>query len=168
MSPRPAPLLALLVGLLLAGPGAAEGLGALLAQGGFESARLGDPIDAFEGLELLGRDDEADTATYRRRGDLLRIDGAAIDAITYSFYDGRLYFISVQMTGTQNALAVRRALTATYGEGIATGTHPNEVIWPGGEVFVLYDLDPGSQRGMAAMTNSPIHAQMRLERSAPD
>jgi len=161
-------MLAALASLLLAAPAAADPLGALLEQGGFESARLGDPIESFAGFELLGSDRQAKTATYRRRADELRIGGAVVDGITYSFYDGRLYFISVRMTGERNAEAVLRALEAAYGEGIATGSHPNEHIWPGGDVFVVYDLDAKSGRGMAAMTSSPIHARMRLDRVAAD
>jgi hypothetical protein len=167
MSSKCIPALAALVSALIALPAVADELGALLEQGGFESARLGDPIEAFDGLELLGQNPEAGTATYRRRGDELRIGGAAIDGVTYSFYDGRLYFISVQMTGEKNAAAIRRALEAAYGDGIATGAHPNEHIWPGSGVFVLYDLDAKTNRGMAAMTSSPIHARMRLDRTAP-
>ncbi|MFQ5416903.1 MAG: HD-GYP domain-containing protein, partial [Myxococcota bacterium] len=57
------------------------------------------------------------------------------------------------------------ALERTYGDAISTGTRPNEQIWPGGEVFVLYDVDSETGRGLAAMTSAPIHAQMRQDRS---
>ena len=46
-----------------------------------------------------------------------------------------------------------------------TGVRPNERIWAGGKTFVLYDLDVGTKRGMAAMTSSAIHARMRQVRS---
>ena len=62
------------------------------------------------------------------------------------------------MSGERNAAGLLHALEQTFGDGIVTGTRPNERIWPGGEVFVLYDLDAETGRGMAAMTSTPIHA----------
>ena len=153
--------------LLLAGPTPAGTLGDVHSGGGFEDARLGDPIDSFTGLELIGRDPEAGTETYVRRSDDLRVGGAEIDGITYSFYRGRLYFISLRMTGRASAEAVLAALERAFGPSSETGTRPNERIWPGGSQFVLYDFDQKSNRGMAAMTSTPIHARMRLERTAP-
>jgi hypothetical protein len=94
------------------------------------------------------------------------VGGAGIDSITYSFYQGRLYFISLRMTGKTNADAVLAALEAAFGSSSETGMHPNERIWPGGSHFVLYDFDRTTNRGMAAMTSTPIHAQMRQERTA--
>jgi hypothetical protein len=139
--------------------------GELDARGGFEGARLGEFLDSFEGLERVGRNQAARTETYIRRSDALKVGGVEVDAITYSFYQGRLYFISVQMTGGEKSRAVLRALERTYGDGISTGTRPNEQIWPGGEVFVLYDVDAETGRGLAALTSTPIHAQMRLDRT---
>jgi hypothetical protein len=162
------PLIALALVLSFATSGAAGTSGALHAEGGFADAKLGDPIESFDGLELIGRDAAARTETYIRRSDDLRVGGGEVDGITYSFYAGRLYFISVQMTGRGNSESVLAALERTFGSGIETGTRPNERIWPGGSFFVLYDLDPKTQRGMAAMTSTPIHARMRIDRgSAP-
>jgi hypothetical protein len=70
------------------------------------------------------------------------------------------------MTGRTNAESVLAALERTFGTGIETGTRPNERIWPGGKVFVLYDLDAETQRGVAAMTSSAIHARLRHARNA--
>ena len=153
--------------LLATGPAAAGTLGAIHPGGGFEDAKLGDPIESFTGLELIGRDPEAGTETYVRRSDVLRIGGAGIDGVTYSFYGGRLYFISLRMTGKANAAAVLAALEAAFGPSSETGMHPNERIWPGGSRFVLYDFDRTTNRGMAAMTSTPIHARMHLDRSTP-
>ena len=78
----------------------------------------------------------------------------------------RLYFISIRMSGRENAEGVLAALRSTFGDSIETGNRPNEHVWTGGNVFVLYDLDSMTGRGMAAMTSSAIHAQMRLDRSS--
>lgn len=162
-----AALIAFAVVLGATPPAGAGTLGDLYENGGFVDARLGDPIESFTGLELIGTDDAARTQTYIRRSDDLRIGGAEVDGVTYSFYDGRLYFISVRMTGTSNAEAVLAALQRTFGTGIETGTRPNERIWPTAKVFVLYDLDAATKRGLVAMTSSAIHAQMRMDRVPP-
>jgi hypothetical protein len=158
-------LMTSLLFLSLAAPAAAGTLGKLAADGGFVDARLGDPIESFAGLERIGVDADAGTETYLRHSDVFTVGGARVDSVTYSFYQGRLYFISIRMTGRENAQAVLNALKATFGDCIETGNRPNELIWTGGEVFVLYDLDAESGRGMAAMTSAPIHAQMRMDRS---
>lgn len=147
-------------------PAGAGTLGELAEDGGFVDARLGEPIESFVGLERIGADPDARTETYVRNSDAFTVGGARVDSVTYSFYDGRLYFISVRMTGRENAEAVLAELKSTFGDSIETGNRPNELIWTGGDVFVLYDLDPESGRGMAAMTSAPIHAQMRMDRSA--
>jgi len=126
---------------------------------------LETPLASIAGLRLIGSDAAAGTETYIRRSDDLRVGGVEVDEVTYSFYEGRLYFVSIQMTGSDDARGVFSALEQTFGEGIATGVHPNEHIWPGGGVFVLYDFDAKTGRGMAAMTSTPIHAQMRLDRN---
>ncbi len=162
-----APLLAFVLALALAAPGGAGALGDLHEEGGFVDAKLGDPLESFTGLTLIGKDETARTETYIRRSDYFQVGGAKVDGVTYSFYEGRLYFISVQMRGSQNSESVFAALERTFGPGIETGTRPNEHIWPGGKVFVVYDFDPETHRGMAAMTSAPIQARMRLDRSAP-
>jgi hypothetical protein len=161
-----APLLAFALALALSAPGGAGSLGELHEDGGLVDAKLGDSIESFTGLTLIGEDEAAGTETYVRRSDTFRVGGAKVDEVTYSFYEGRLYFISVRMTGRQNAESVFAALKRTFGPAIETGNRPNEHIWPGGKVFVLYDFDPETHRGMAAMTSASIQARMRLDRGA--
>ena len=162
-----APLLAFALALVLSSPGAAGTLGELHAEGGLVDAKLGDSIESFTGLTLIGEDEAARTETYIRRSDTFRVGGARVDGVTYSFYEGRLYFISVRMTGRKNSESVFAALEQTFGPGIETGNRPNERVWPGAKVFVLYDFDPETHRGMAAMTSVPIQARMRLDRRTP-
>jgi hypothetical protein len=162
-----APLLAFALAFTVSAPGAAGTLGELHEDGGFVDAQLGDPIESFIGLKLIGADEAARTQTYIRRSDDFRVGGVEVDGVTYSFYEDRLYFISVQMTGRQNAEAVFAALERTFGTGIETGIRPNEHIWPGGKVFVLYDLDPETHRGLAVMTSAPVQAHMPPDRSTP-
>jgi hypothetical protein len=159
------PLLAFALALALSAPGGAGTLGELHEDGGLVDAKLGDSIESFTGLTLIGEDEAAGTETYVRRSDTFRVGGAKIDGVTYSFYEGRLYFVSVQMTGRKNSESVFAALEQTFGPGLKTGNRPNEHVWPGGKVFVLYDFDPETHRGMAAMTSASIQARMRLDRN---
>jgi hypothetical protein len=159
-------LASLIVVLILAAQATAGTLGDLFEQGGFVDAKLGDPIESFVGFERVGSDPEAGTETYVRHSDVFNVGGAKVDSVTYSFYQGRLYFISIRISGNENAQAVLGALTETFGESIETGNRPNERVWTGGDVFVLYDLDHESGRGLAAMTSTPIHARMRMDRTA--
>ena len=163
---RSAILLSCALFLLFVAPGGAGTLGDLAEDGGFVDARLGDPIESFVGLQRIGVDPEARTETYIRNSDTFTVGSNRVDSVTYSFFDGRLYFIAIQTTGSENAEAVLAELESTYGDGIETGNRPNEHVWTSGSVFVVYDLDAETGRGMAAMTSSPIHARMRMERSA--
>lgn len=163
---RCACLLSSFLFLLFVAPVGAGTLGKLAEDGGFVDARLGDPVESFIGLERIGVDSEARTETYIRNSDSFTVGSNRVDSVTYSFYEGRLYFIAIQMTGRENAEAVLAELTSTYGESIETGNHPNEHVWTSANVFVVFDLDEETGRGMAAMTSAPIHAQMRMERSA--
>ena len=158
-----APFLVFLLVLVASAPGGASGIGELHEEGGFVDAKLGDPIESFPGLKLIGTDEAARTKTYIRRSDSFRVGGVEVDEVTYSFYEGRLYFISVKMTGRENAESLFAALKRTFGPGVETGTRPNERIWSSEKVFVLYDFDPETHRGMAAMTSAPIQARMRLD-----
>jgi|GEM_PF-2522357 len=153
--------------LAFASPVWAGTLGVLAADGGFVDARLGDPVESFVGLERIGVDPEARTETYIRNSDTFTVGSFRVDSVTYSFYDGHLYFISIQTSGRENADAVLARLESTYGDGIETGNGPNERVWTSGNLFIVFDLDAETGRGMAAMTSAPIHAQMRMERSAP-
>jgi hypothetical protein len=164
--PRFASLLFTALLMLFSAPVGAGTLGDLAEEGGFVDARLGDPVESFYGLERIGVDSEARTETYIRNSDTFTVGSSRVDSVTYSFYNGRLYFISIQTTGRQNAEAVLAELKSTYGDGIETGNRPNERVWMSGNVFVVYDLDTQTGRGMTAMTSSPIHAQMRMERNA--
>jgi hypothetical protein len=162
--PHSAILLSSALFLLFVAPVGAGTLGDLAEDGGFVDARLGDPVESFDGLERIGVDSKARTETYIRNSDSFTVGSHRVDSVTYSFYDGRLYFISIQTTGRKNAEAVLSELKSTYGEGIETGNRPNEHVWTSGNAFVVYDLDAETGRGMMAMTSAPIHAQMRLER----
>jgi len=163
---RLANLLSVALLLLFVAPASAGTLGNLAVEGGFVDARLGDPVESFAGLQRIGADPEARTETYIRHSDTFTVGSSRVDSVTYSFYDGRLYFISIQTAGRENAEAVLAELQSTYGEGIETGNGPNEHVWTSGNVFVVYDLDEKTGRGMTAMTSAPIHAQMRMERNS--
>ena len=158
-------LLTVALSLTIVAPASAGTLGDLVERGGFIDAKLGDPIESFAGLERIGTDPEAGTETYVRHSDVFIVGGTQVDSVSYSFYEGRLYFISIRMTGLENAQAVLAALTETFGASIQTGNRPNERVWTGADVFVLYDLDEESHRGLAAMTSAPIHARMRTDRT---
>jgi hypothetical protein len=162
-----APFLVFLLALVASAPGGAGGLGELYEEGGFLDAKLGDSIESFPGLKLIGSDEEARTKTYVRLSDDFRVGGIDVDGITYSFYEGRLYFISVKMSGREDAESLFSALERTFGPGAKTGSRPNEHIWSGQKVFVLYDFDAETLRGMVAMTSVPIQERMRLDRLSP-
>ena len=97
--------------LLLAASALAGDLEALDSDNGFAGASLGEPVEAFEGLELISERGARGTSLYASTGEIPRLGDARLDDVTYGFYRGRLYFLALFTSGRRNAeaaLAARR------------------------------------------------------------
>ena len=102
--------------ILLAGPALAGDLEALDSDNGFGGAALGEPVDAFQGLELISERGARGTSLYARTGEMPELGGARLDDVTLGFYGGRrgrprrpAAVLRARYTGSRRGLRVRLA-----------------------------------------------------------
>ena len=153
--------LSLIACLLLAGPAFAGDVSDLDAANGFGGAQLGEPVDAFDGLELLSRRAARGTSLYTRSGAAPKLGDARLDDVTYGFYRDRLYFVALFTSGRSNARAALAALQEAYGLGTAVPGEASEYIWHGERVTLHFREDPVTEIGMVGFTSTAIDEQMK-------
>lgn len=149
--------------LLLAGPASAGDLAALDADNGFAGASLGEPVESFEGLELISERAARGTRLYTGTGEMPRLGQARLDDVTYGFYRGRLFFLALFTSGRSNAEAALAALEEYYGPGTPVPGEAAEYVWQGDRVTLHYREDPVTRMGMVGFTDRTV----RLAPSAP-
>jgi hypothetical protein len=142
--------------LLLGGPALAGDLEDLDAEAGFAGATLGQPLEAFRGLELISERSARGTRLYAATGDAPRLGDARLDDVTYGFYQGRLYFLALFTSGRSNAEAALAALRASYGPGKAVPGEASEYVWHGSRVTLHFREDPVTKLGMVGFTDRTV------------
>ena len=143
--------------LLLASPVLAGDLGALDAENGFGGATLGEPVAAFQDLELISERAALGTRFYAQTGQRPTLGQARVDDVTYGFYRGRLYFLALFTSGRRNAEAALAALQAAYGPGTPLPGDAHEVVWRGERVTLHFRRDPVTDMGMVGFTDGTVH-----------
>jgi len=141
---------------LLASPVLAGDLGALDTDNGFGGATLGEPVAAFEGLELVSERAAIGTRLYAQTGERPALGQARVDDVTYGFYRGRLYFLALFTSGRRNAEAALAALQAAYGPGTPLPGDAHEVVWRGERVTLHFRRDPVTDMGMVGFTDRRV------------
>lgn len=158
----------LLASLLLAAAPAWSGdLEALDAANGFEGARLGTPVDSFDGLELVTSHGARGTAVYTREGLAPKLGDAQLDDVTYGFYQNRLYFVALFTSGRRNAQAALAALREAYGPGTRLPGEASEYIWQGDRVVLHFREDPVTRMGMVGFRSREIDGKFVQSPAAP-
>lgn len=159
--------LALTLALLFATGAAADGgLADLDAEDGFRDARFGSAFESFSGLALLTDDGARRTTLYLRPGDDLRFGGATLDGVTYGFYAGRLYFVTLFSSGARNARETLAELERAYGPGTRVPGNALEYSWHGSRVLLHYRLDPATSMGMVTLTGLEMDARVEADLAA--
>ena len=142
--------------LLIACSASAGDLDALDSDNGFAGAMLGEPVEAFEGLELISERGARGTSIYASRGDTPVLGEASLDDVTYGFYRGRLFFLALFTSGRRNGEAALAALENYYGPGSPVPGDAAEYVWQGRRVTLHFRQDPVTKLGMVGFTDRTV------------
>lgn len=146
--------------LLIASPALAGDLEALDSDNGFAGATLGEPVEAFEGLELISERGARGTSVYAARGATPELGDARLDDVTYGFYRGRLFFLALFTSGRHNGEAALAALEKHYGPGSPVPGDAAEYVWQGSRVTLHFRQDPVTKLGMVGFTDRTVQLGM--------
>ena len=156
---RPRSLFAALLAVFLSAFHVAHAAGSLDdldRDNGLPDAKLGTPVEAFQGLEQT--EEAGRWTTYRRPSDKLTFGKFELAGITYNFFKGKLYSIFIDVEGKRNTKGILKLLEATYGKDhsmttqtfsapktsglqiFTPATPPQMEVreWTGKRVFLLY------------------------------
>jgi hypothetical protein len=159
-------VLSVALGVAVCGVAAAGGTDLLDAEGGFRDARFGATFESFAGLQLLTDSGAYGSTLYTRPAEDLRFGDASLDGVTYGFYAGRLYFVTLFTSGERNGRAALAELERAYGPGARSAGDAAEYVWRGQQVLLHYRLDPVTSMGMVAATSLPMDARVLSDRAA--
>lgn len=157
---------ALLLALVAAGGAASAGVAELDAQHGFRDVRFGETFESFEGLRLLTDAGANGSSLFTRPADDLRYGEANLDGVTYGFYAGRLYFVTLFTSGERNGRAMLAELERSYGPGQSSSEHALEYVWQGSRVRLHYRMDQATSMGMAVLTSVEMDASVAADRAS--
>jgi len=112
---------------------------------GFRGVKWGSKIETLTGFNKVGSDDSL--SFYVRDNDQMTIGGAQLQAVLYVFSDGELANVMLTTKGKTNSDALKKALTARFGEPIQENPYLDNYKWlhnplsAGGVVISLeYDM----------------------------
>jgi hypothetical protein len=128
---------------------------------GLPDAKLGTPVQAFQGLEQT--EDTGRWATYRRPSDKLRFGNFELGGITYNFFKGKLYSIFIDVEGRRNTKGILKMLEQNYGKdhtfeskSFPKNTSQMEVReWTGKRVYLLYKNADNFTGGQLTLLDKP-------------
>ena len=133
--------------LTAAGFGASKSTGSVAAldqAAGLPEARLGTPLEAFPGLQLV--EDVGRWVTYKPPGDKWQYAGFNVIDMKYNFFKGKLYSIDLEVRGRKSTLGILKTLERTFGtdytldikEYAKTAATLETREWTGAKTYLLY------------------------------
>ncbi len=147
--------------LLAAGMVRAGSLADLDHDNGLPDAKLGTPINAFQGLQKT--EDVGRWLTFKRPGDVLRYGKYGVEGITYNFFKDRLYSINVDLTGKGSVKGVLKLLEDQYGKDHSLDrrayAQANALLeireWAGTKVYCVYKSAADFDGGVLTFVDRP-------------
>jgi hypothetical protein len=137
-------------GLVSAASVHAQSVADLDTKYGFRDLAFETDTSAIEGLTL------GESSNFKllaqRPADNKKVGGATISKIEYSFFQGRLYEVTLTTKGLVNSHALREALEGQYGEGELVSTAGQDKNWIGKRVRLTYREDPAFHNGVVRFT----------------
>ena len=129
--------------------------------------------DGFRGIRWATHLDDLPDMTYhvRREGyqryrpkGRMRIGGAELASIVYSFYDGRFFSVFIVTRGFRNWGPFRDAVFARYGPGSRPNRFRDEWFWlKDGDVHMTLGYNQVSEEASLLITYIPIRNQMKVD-----
>ncbi len=96
--------------------------------GGFRDLAWGTNLSDVKGLEYVVT--SGDTEIYIRPSDVMKIGGAELKRITYGFWKGKFFAVTIDVEGLANYEALKKSTFKRFGEGRKTNRFMENYIWP--------------------------------------
>ena len=147
--------------LLAAGTLRAGSLADLDRDNGLPDAKLGTPLNAFQGLQKT--EDVGRWLTFKRPGDALRFGKFEVSGITYNFFKERLYSISLDVSSKHSVKGILKLLEEDYGKVhsfeqryYAKSTAVLEIReWASSKVYCLFKSSADFDGGVLTFVDRP-------------
>ena len=156
--------------LTLAMPGRAGSVDDLDRDYGLPDARLGTPLKAFQGLELV--EDTGRWVTYKVPGNKLRYAGNEVTSIKYNFFKDALYSIDVTFDNRTTCKRLLKMFETNYGKNHTmesrrlpdTNTELETREWTGAKTYLVLKSAGDQRGGVAIFLDRPTWDQLAKPR----
>ncbi len=154
-------LFAVMLLCLGAPPALAADAGKLDDQNGYRGIEFGTSPDSVEGFEFVSDRGAGGTEIYTLASEPLELGDATLDAVTYGYFDDKLYFVALFTSGRGNGIKALAALEERYGKGTPVFSEAKEYVWHGRHVTLHFREDSATHMGMIGFTSVSLAAQVR-------
>lgn len=130
----------------------------------FRGIFWGQSLESLKDRTFMPVSHDGDIRSYRLKGDRLKIEGARVSDIVYSFYRNRFYRVSVAIDSREEFEKIRRHFFDAYGEGISVSREEEEenYYWSGAELDVCLEYSDKTG-GRIEYSFRPIHKKEEKE-----
>ena len=154
-------LLALVLGVATAGASPAGTTADLDRDNGLPDARLGTPLNNFQGMQKT--EDTGRWLSFTRPTDKLEYRGYEVKSITYNFFKEKLYSIFLEVADKHNVKGLLKALEQQYGKQHSyelhnyakTGAQLEIREWAGAKVYCVYKNGSDFRGGVLTFLDKP-------------
>lgn len=137
---------------------------------GLPDAKLGTPLKAFKGLELV--EDTGRWLTYKVPGDKLKFAGNEVTSIKYNFFKDALYSIDVTFDNRTTCKRLLKMFEENYGKTHTlesrrmpdTDTDLETREWTGAKTYLVLKSAADQRGGVAIFLDRPVWDQLAKPR----
>lgn len=139
----------------------AQDLKRLDSEYGFRNFVFETGIENYSNMKLLNGD--ATYKYYTCKDDTLSWGEYPLKEISYGFYKGKLYWISIKVNGYKNSRGVLRKLEGTYGKGRKFNEYSETHGWEGERVKMAYNENTFNKNAIINMWSQPVADLIKAE-----
>lgn len=126
----------------------------------FRDLSWGDNLANIKGMKYIGRDfSYGGVELYIRSTDMLRLGGAKLDWIIYSFWNNRLLSVRILFRSSANYLALKDATFEKFGDGWKHDRSMESYAWLGPPTSILLEYSEITEKGGLIMSSDEITKQ---------
>ena len=136
---------------------------------GFRDLRWGQKSSSVEGLQKIDTQPDLDgIIEYFRPDDVLKIAEAELKSIVYSFWNEKLYTVTIWTEGRHNYLALREEVFRQFGKGRKSDKHHERYIWSEKKTDRMLEYIESGEFGLLWLRSKVLDRQLKLsELSGP-
>ena len=133
---------------------------------GFKNIRWGTNIDALPEM-MQAKVEGPDYKGYKKRGDMLHVEGVAVRNILYYFWRGKLLEVNIEFEGNNTFEQLKKAMLRKYGStstssgGSKSFLYDHSYGWRGYTTGIALFYTEKSQKGVLVIQSTKIGALKR-------